>query len=70
MNTLTLSLSLALALSLGAVVYLLVSLKKAKKAPVPTSDARDLLHSLTAGGAVVRITVLDPEALMLRRPNR
>lgn len=39
-------------------------------APAPTQTAEDLLHDLThRGQALIRIEVIDPKNLLLRRPR-
>jgi len=35
-----------------------------------TTDARQLLHDLTGGGSVVKVSVIDPEGLMIYRNAR
>jgi hypothetical protein len=42
--------------------YLYYLLRTSKKEP--TADARELLHYLTTGGAVVQVTVKDPTKLL------
>lgn len=61
---------LLLVLSLGGNAFLIHSLHKSKKAPVPTQDAKDVLSSLLQGQAILQIRVLDPENLMMRSPRR
>ena len=41
--------------------------KKPKKL---AADAKDLLHDLTNGGAIVKVTVIDPEGLLIYRGSR
>ena len=48
-------------------VFLGISLYRKKH--VLNIDAKRLLHELTAGGAVVKIEVLDTSALFLRSPR-
>jgi hypothetical protein len=45
------------------------ALAEAKKAPAPTLEAQQLLHDLTAGGAIVRLECLNPADLLLRSPK-
>ena len=67
----------ALAASLGVLflssvslnAYLAIRLKRSKKQPAPTLDAQALMHDLMSGGAVLKITVLNPEGLFLRSPK-
>lgn len=40
--------------------------RQSKKQPLSV-DAKQLLHDLTNGGAIVRVTVIDPEGLMVYR---
>lgn len=46
-------------------LYLVIN-KKSTRKPL-AQDARALLHDLTQGGAIVRITVIDPDGLMIYR---
>jgi hypothetical protein len=56
---------LALGLSLALNVYFAINQKKnPKKLAV---DAKQLLHDLTQGGAIVKVTVIDPDGLMIYR---
>lgn len=64
-NALTL-LAGVLAAACAVLVYLLI---KAKKAPAPTLEAKDLLANVLRGNAIVQIRVIDPENLMLRSPR-
>lgn len=69
MTPILLSTGLGLAL-LGCVVLGTLWLR-ARKTPAKKLDvtANDLLHDLTGrGSAVLRVEVLDPEALLYRRP--
>ena len=43
---------------------------KTKKSKPIAQDARQLLHDLTKGGAVVRVSVIDPEGLMFYRTRQ
>lgn len=45
-------------------------LERAKKAPAPTVSAEQILHDLTAGGAIVRVERLNPADLFLRSPRQ
>jgi len=65
---LVLSLGLSLSISGNAVLFFL--LKKTKKAPAPTQEAKALLSHMLKGQALLRITVMDPENLMMRSPRR
>jgi len=57
-----------LAASLTLNVVLVLKLRAARKKPQPTTEASQLLHDLTAnGGALVRLTVMDPEGLLMWR---
>ena len=60
-----------LALSLAGNIFAIFKIRKIKKAPVATTDARDLLHDITTRGrAVLDIRVIDPENLfVVRRGN-
>lgn len=62
-------LEFALAFSLVCNLVLAVLLILSRRRPPKRFDAtaQDLLHELTHGGAIVRIEVLDKEALLLRR---
>lgn len=45
--------------------------KKKPPKPLKSLDATSLLHDLTRNGeAVIRVTVVDPESIFLRSPNR
>jgi cell division protein FtsB len=44
---------------------LIADLERIKKEP--TLDARQLLHDLTHGGAVVKVSVIDPSGLLIYR---
>lgn len=61
---------LLLGLSIGGNAILLFKLLKSIKAPAPTQDAKELLHHMMGGHAIIRMSVLDPENLMLRSPRR
>lgn len=61
--------SVALVVSLIVNAYLLYTRRLWKRKP-PTQDARQLLADLTNGGAIVRVTVIDPEGLMVYRSAR
>jgi hypothetical protein len=58
-----------LAFSLILNVYLFFKLIAFRKKKVESYDARQLLHDLTKGTAVVSVTRLDPENLMVRSPR-
>lgn len=58
------ALFILLALSVAGNLYQHNLKKKDKKLTV---DARQLLHDLTAGGAIVRVSVIDPDGLMIYR---
>ncbi len=45
------------------------ALSTAKKSSAPTTDARQLLHDLTRGEAIVRITPINPEDIFIRSPR-
>lgn len=49
-------------------IYLYKQIKKPPK-EAPTLEATQLLHDLTAGGAMVKVTVIDPSAFLLRSPR-
>jgi hypothetical protein len=66
---LALLLGCPLLVSLSFNAFLFFRLKHSKKQPAPTLDAQTLLHDLMQGGAVLRITVLNPEGLFLRSPK-
>lgn len=42
---------------------------KLKTEPQPTTDAKQILHDLTRGEALVRIRRVDPEDVVLRSPR-
>jgi hypothetical protein len=54
-----------LTLSVSFNIQQYFSSKKKKK--VFTVEANDLLHDLTNGGAIVKVTVINPAGLMLYR---
>lgn len=56
-----------LLLSLFLNAFLYRQIKKLKTRKDLATDARELLHYLTRGGALLRITVIDPEGIMLYR---
>jgi hypothetical protein len=61
---------LAISLLFSAYLYALLRRSRRKPGPVPTLEAEQLLHDLTANGqAVLRVTVIDPRNLLLRRPR-
>lgn len=66
----TMILAIALGVSFSANLVAAVMIYRLKKSPPKRMDstAQDLLHELTHGGAVLRIDVLDKEALFYRRP--
>jgi hypothetical protein len=48
----------------------LKELEQAKNVkPTPTTDARQLLHDLTMGEAIVRIIPIDPSEIFIRSPR-
>jgi hypothetical protein len=67
---LTLTLALILGLSLATNLFLAFKLRQSIKAPAPTQEAKEVLASLLQGQAIVRISVIDPENLMMRSPRR
>jgi hypothetical protein len=54
-----------LALSVSFNIQQFLSNKKRKR--VLTVEAKDLLHDLTNGGAIVKVTVIDPGGLLIYR---
>lgn len=65
-------LSVILAISILLDLYLYRLLRRARRSPPPkmTLEAEDLAHDLTTRGfAVVKMTVIDPTNLLLRRPR-
>ncbi len=56
-------------LSINLNIVLFLRLKKAKKSPQPTLDAQRLLHDMTNGSALLRISVIDPTDMMIRSPR-
>jgi hypothetical protein len=69
-NASTFFLALGIVLSMCGNALLFFKLKQSVKAPAPTLEAKEMLASLATGQAILRITVLDPENLMLRSPRR
>lgn len=68
----TIILAILLGLALLGYVPIIVMLFRARKSPPPVpkydATASDLLHNLTRrGGAVLRLEILDPESLFIRR---
>ena len=60
------ALSVILTVSLCVNVYLAKQLERLKKAPQPTQDAKDLLHSLTRSGmGLVKVEIIDPTSLLI-----
>lgn len=43
--------------------------KKLRKVPQPTYEASELFRRLMAGGAMIKVTVLDPGAFFMRSPK-
>ena len=62
MLIITVLVSVALVISIG----FNIKPRKSKK-PVLATDARQLLHDLSHGGAIVKVTVIDPEGLLIYR---
>lgn len=60
--------SLCLVISLSFNLYQYKKQKVPMKAQ-PTLDAEQLLHDLTRGPSLVRISVIDPSNLMIRSPK-
>lgn len=56
--------------SLAGNVILFFLLRKSKKAPAPTLEAKAVLAEILQGQAIIQMKVLDPENLMLRSPRR
>lgn len=66
----TMILEILLGLALLGYLPLIVLLVKSRKKPVPKYDAtaQELLHDLTRrDGAVLRIDVINPDSILLRR---
>lgn len=61
------SLAVALACSLAANAYLWWRTRTAESEP--SYDARQLLHDLTRGEAVIRIKRIDPDDILIRSPR-
>jgi len=59
---------IALIVSLFLNGWLFYLSRKIKKEP--TQDARELLHYLTKGGALVRLEILDPSGLLFYRGHK
>ena len=67
--TMILTVALAIAL-LGDIVLGVLLVRAKKKTPTPKLDvtAQDLLHDLTRRGfAVLKLDVIDPDSILLRR---
>lgn len=62
-------LSSLLCLSLTINAYLTHQLRAVRKAAPRSQDARQLLHDLTAGAALVKIVPIDPSEVFLRSPR-
>jgi len=58
---------IALVLSLCANVFLWLKIKAPNKEP--SYDARLLIHDLTRGDALVRVSRVNPEDVLLRSPR-
>jgi len=61
--------ALGVSLALNLVVLILYKKKPQNNKKQLATDARQLLHDLTHGGSVVRISVIDPSGLMIYRGN-
>lgn len=72
MELITPLLAVVLAISACLNAYQFVVFRRLRRAPPPrmTIEAEDLAHDLTTkGSAVVKMTVIDPANLILRRPR-
>lgn len=54
------------AVSISLNIYAFFFNKKPQKQALSV-DAKQLLHDLTHGGAIVKVTVIDPEGLLIYR---
>jgi hypothetical protein len=63
---LAVALAMSASLNIGFAVWHYIQSKNIQKKPLST-DARELLHHLTNGGGIVRVSVIDPDGLLLYR---
>lgn len=59
----------ALSVSLSGNALLLLHLRKLKKTAPLTTDARAMLHDLTSSAALVKVTRVDPQDILIRSPR-
>ena len=62
-------LTFLLIFSLAMNIILVLRLRRLKTSPKQSVDARQLLHDLTKGRAIVKIEILDPSELFYRSPK-
>lgn len=60
-------LGISLFSNIGLAIYLITRKRPLKKEPEMAQDARQLLHDLTKGAALVRIEALNPDDFYMRR---
>jgi len=60
---------ICLIFSLAMNIILVLRLRRLKTSPKQSVDARQLLHDLTKGRAIVKIEILDPAELFYRSPK-
>lgn len=69
MNLINIAVGSIITLSIILNFYLYRRTKLLRKIPAPSIEALQMLHDLTHGGAIVKVTVLDPSGLLIYKGN-
>lgn len=62
-------LALPLSISIAFNILQFFKIRIVQKTPQPTLEAQKLLHEITGGSAILRISVIEPGDILIRSPR-